>query len=321
MPPAKSPIASSGIGAKAVSYLESRGLPKAAAEGITAALSAESGLKTGATGSEGAYGLAQWLGSRRSGLESFARTKGEAPSSVNAQLEYLGHELATDESGTRRALETAKDPLEATRTFVKMFERPAESNIPAIEKRAAEALGQGLTGGSEASIHAAVSASMGLPANATQSGGMTPNPRAAGLNLLAGQYREQEGNSPLAGALEAKAAAGTRTAAGTPATGPEATVLAQAPPNLSKPAVAPVKVSLPAYVTGKGFPKVEQAKIALEKAEHHPVSVPELSKQVGEGAKAPHALPHALVVAEHPSGKVVKSPGGVPVYIPNLRRR
>jgi hypothetical protein len=77
-----------------------------------------------------------------------------------------------------------------------------------------------------------------------------------------------------------------------------------------------VKVALPGYITGKGYPKVEQAKTALEKAEHHAISVPELRKQVGEGATAPHAE----IVAEHPSGVVAKQPGGVPVYIPNQRR-
>jgi hypothetical protein len=80
--------------------------------------------------------------------------------------------------------------------------------------------------------------------------------------------------------------------------------LGQAPPNLSKPAVPPVKVTLPGYITGRGYPAVEKAKAILEQHEHHPVSVPELRKDYGP------------IIASAPHGNVHKTPAG-PVYVPH----
>jgi hypothetical protein len=80
--------------------------------------------------------------------------------------------------------------------------------------------------------------------------------------------------------------------------------LPQAPGNPNqKPVVPPVKVTLPSYITGKGYPAVEKAKAALERVEKHPVSIPELRKQVGEGIKAPHAKPLGPPIARPKRGR------------------
>jgi Transglycosylase SLT domain len=103
-------------------------------------------------------------------------------------------------------------------------------------------------------------------------------------------------------------------AAGAPAQSPgEAQGLAQAPPNLSKAAVPPVKVSLPGYITGRGYPAVEKAKAALERADRHPVDVAELTKEVEAGVHGAHAQ----IVAQTPKGVVVKpQPGAPSVFLP-----
>ncbi len=74
---------------------------------------------------------------------------------------------------------------------------------------------------------------------------------------------------------------------------PRETGLRQAPPSLSRKVAPPVQVKLPGYITGKGYPAVEKAKAALERVEKRPVTIPELRKQVNEGAKAPHAQTYA----------------------------
>jgi Phage tail lysozyme len=296
--------APSSLTSRASSYLESTGLPKAAAQGIAATLTAESGGRTTAEGSEGAYGLAQWLGSRRAGLESFARDKGQPPSSERAQLEYLAHELHTSEAGTLNELRSASSPQEAADTFIKSFERPAAANIPAVEQRAAAALGGASPMISretpQATTRATILLSLGLSPTGTQSGGSTPKQtlRQRGLELLAS---EQEPESPLAGVLEAKAQPVASTASGVPATGTEAQALAQAPPNLQKPAVAPVRVALPKYIQG-----IDRAKGALERQDRRPVSIGELEKAVGFKSEP---------VAETPHGTVHRTPTG-PVFFP-----
>jgi len=170
------------------------------------------------------------------------------------------------------------------------------------------------------SVQTVVAHAMGLPAGVTtqSGGGVEPNPKAAGLRLLAQQYR---GSDPvLADLLESRAGEGkavgfppgvVSTAAGTPSTGKEAQALAQAPPSLSKPAKAPVKIDLgqakKQYGQGRGgaFP-IPQAG--------------ETSKGLQADLELPHKVAEEQVLARHPAGVVVKHPSGVPLYIPNQRR-
>lgn len=114
------------------------GLSQKIANGILKALGAESGLSPTATGSEGAYGLAQWLGSRRKGLEEYAGRTHQSGNDVGTQISYLIKELHGPERGTLKALEGAGSVKQVEELFVKLFERPLKSNIPAILGRGEE---------------------------------------------------------------------------------------------------------------------------------------------------------------------------------------
>jgi hypothetical protein len=149
-----------------------------------------------------------------------------------------------------------------------------------------------------------------------------PNANAKGLDFLAAE-RASEGEGLLANALEQRAqptsvtlprtsaAASTATATGVPVTaesaGTTSLKLPGAPP---APSIAARNITPP-------LPRaVATAKAALESAQHRPVSVPELSKDLGHAeAEGKPLVRNAPVVAEAPNGKVVKTPKG-PVYVP-----
>lgn len=71
----------------------------------------------------GAYGICQWLGSRKDALESFAASQGKPMSDINVQLDYLWSELTGDESEALRLTNAAGDLETATRVFCEKFER------------------------------------------------------------------------------------------------------------------------------------------------------------------------------------------------------
>jgi len=138
---AKGPVGSAA-GGNVTSFLQKHGLSHPAAEGVMRALYGESGLNPKATGSEGAYGIAQWLGSRLEGLKKYAGGKigpGNAAGpgdSMQEQLEYLWYELNHGERGTLKGLEGAKSSRQAAELFIRKFERPENSQIPKIMERA-----------------------------------------------------------------------------------------------------------------------------------------------------------------------------------------
>jgi len=73
-----------------------------------------------------AYGVFQWLGGRRMGLEQYAASKGASASSFNIQMERFVQELkGADFQGpaTVRALNSAGDPARAAAEFNRLFER------------------------------------------------------------------------------------------------------------------------------------------------------------------------------------------------------
>lgn len=74
----------------------------------------------------GAYGIAQWLGSRK--RELFGKY-GNKPS-MDQQLEHIGHELTRGgEGATLKALKNAKSEKEAYDIWGSMFERPGEAAL------------------------------------------------------------------------------------------------------------------------------------------------------------------------------------------------
>jgi hypothetical protein len=133
VPPAES------LAERILGFFLEKGLTKNQAAGIVGNLKQESKLNPA---EPGGY-LAQWGGSRLSGLESYAKSKGKATASGDAelQLEYIWSELVGDEKGTLAALKKTTTPEAAAAVFSNMFERPGEPDLANREKYAKEAAG------------------------------------------------------------------------------------------------------------------------------------------------------------------------------------
>jgi hypothetical protein len=109
----------------AIDYLVSKGLTPAQAAGVVGNLIQESTLNSGAFNkSEGAYGLAQWRGSRLQDLQQFASSRGKDISDVNTQLDFIMHELGGKERRAGAMLASSKTAEEAAFNFGKYYERP-----------------------------------------------------------------------------------------------------------------------------------------------------------------------------------------------------
>src|SRR5688572_27520713 len=110
------------------SYLRRRlNLTPAQTAGVIGGLKGESGPALSTTAknpSSGAYGIAQWLGGRKSAL--FAKGN---PASLKTQLRHLGDELEGPERGALQKLRGAKNIDQATEIFVRDFERPSAGEI------------------------------------------------------------------------------------------------------------------------------------------------------------------------------------------------
>lgn len=116
--------------------LINRGLPATAADGILMNLQDESGLNPGINeaapvvpGSRGGFGLAQWTGPRRVGLEQAAAQRGVDPSDIDLQLDYLVGELGGSESRAAKSLMAAPDVGRAAASFATDFLRPAPEHL------------------------------------------------------------------------------------------------------------------------------------------------------------------------------------------------
>lgn len=118
-----------------VDYLMKKGgFTREQAQGIKGNLMQESGLKHNAVNqSSGAYGLAQWLGSRKTNLFN---KYGNNPTQEQ-QLDFLIEELNSSEKKAGDALRNAKTAEEAARTFMTLYERPG--NDGSLNKRIAYA--------------------------------------------------------------------------------------------------------------------------------------------------------------------------------------
>lgn len=128
-------------------YLISQGFSKGGAEGVIGNLTWESGLNPTIKGDKGtSYGIAQWHNSRWDNLNKFAASKNMQPGTLEAQQQFLMHELSTGYPGLLKKL---KDPnitkLEAAGLFMTKFERPKDQSSEAALKRA-NAYGKAVTG-------------------------------------------------------------------------------------------------------------------------------------------------------------------------------
>ena len=94
------------------------------ASGILGNMQTESGLRTDAHNpSEGAIGLVQWEGPRRTQLEQFAKSEGKPVTDWHVQVDFMMKELHGSESGAFAKLQTAETPMQAAAIFDKYYER------------------------------------------------------------------------------------------------------------------------------------------------------------------------------------------------------
>lgn len=105
------------------------GYSVAAACGIMANISVESGYSPNAGNSSGAYGLCQWMGSRRSRMRNWCSSNGFSSSSVEGQLAFLDHELQTSYPSVYYYLQsvenTSDGAYDAAYYFCYHYEAPA----------------------------------------------------------------------------------------------------------------------------------------------------------------------------------------------------
>lgn len=142
---------------KAMRYFMTVGHYTAAqAAGIVANLLDESAMNPKAVNPQsGAYGIAQWLGSRYTQLVAFARSMGKSPDDLDTQLAFIMWELGNTELSTGTALHSATNPSESSDIFGGGYER--YGYVPGRPQHSA-ALAEGLattrlgTGGAPASV-------------------------------------------------------------------------------------------------------------------------------------------------------------------------
>lgn len=105
------------------------GIDPKAASGIVGGLMMESGdnstdiSPTAKNPDSGAYGIAQWLGSRYDDLVAFAEETGGDPNDLDTQISFVIHELKGKESGALQEILKAQSPDEAGRLADQFYER------------------------------------------------------------------------------------------------------------------------------------------------------------------------------------------------------
>ena len=112
----------------AMSFFMGVGWTKEQAAGIVANLIGESGLQTIIynKGGSGAFGLAQWLGVRKTKLAEFTK-KDVEQTTIDDQLRYVQYELTTTEINAGNKLKLAKTPEDAADVVLLYYERPSDS--------------------------------------------------------------------------------------------------------------------------------------------------------------------------------------------------
>jgi hypothetical protein len=104
------------------------GLSSEQAAGVAGNLQVESGFSsTSFNPREGAIGLAQWEGGRRTRLQQFAAARGSSETDLNTQIDYLISELQGPEAGALAKLRAAGDAGSAAAAFDQYYERSSGS--------------------------------------------------------------------------------------------------------------------------------------------------------------------------------------------------
>lgn len=119
-------VTAGSLASRVIDYFTGKGLTRNQARGIYGNLMQESGGNHTATNSRsGAYGLAQWLGSRK---DKLLETYGSNPSE-RQQLDFIWHELNTSETKALKALLGTETTSDATRVFATLFERAGKNEM------------------------------------------------------------------------------------------------------------------------------------------------------------------------------------------------
>jgi len=187
--------------AQAMAYLTSQGWTPQQAAGIVANLTAESGLRTNATGDSGqAYGIAQWHKDRQVAFEKFTghSIKG---SSLQEQLAFVNHELQTSEKRAGDWLKRAGNAYSAGFLISSMYERPAGGQVEAERRaRMAQMMSNAYVGARPATAQTKPSTTT----NTVTINGMTVNTKATDANGVAkGMQRALIGNPLIRGSVKA----------------------------------------------------------------------------------------------------------------------
>ena len=134
-------------------FFKGKGLSDVAIAGILGNWQQESSLNPGLTGSSG-LGLAQWIGSRRTGAYALAAKEHVPPTSLALQLQWAWSEMTGSHGSVLPALRGARTPADAASVFETIFEG---AGIPAMGNRIAYAnqfFAQGLAAGGGAGAQA-----------------------------------------------------------------------------------------------------------------------------------------------------------------------
>jgi TP901 family phage tail tape measure protein len=133
------------VSEKIWNFLKSKGFSDTVAAGIMGNLKMESNLNPSAVNPRsGAYGIAQWLGSRKTALQNFARSRGTSMSNLQTQLDFLWKELNSTEKRTLNYLRSNQGASAATiaAMFDKLFERSEGTHVPQRQNYANQFLKQ-----------------------------------------------------------------------------------------------------------------------------------------------------------------------------------
>jgi hypothetical protein len=140
-------------------FVSKPGMTPQAAAGMVGNFQAESGQDIDPTTENdiGAYGIAQWLGSRRTALEAYAKNHGKPASDFGIQLSFSWHELTGGyKNSVLIPIEKAKTAKDAAYIVYDKYEVPGDGSDPAREANAIKIFNK-YAGGSSGG--AAVSAS------------------------------------------------------------------------------------------------------------------------------------------------------------------
>jgi DNA repair exonuclease SbcCD ATPase subunit len=113
-------------------FFKSKGFSDSVVAGILGNLKHESGLSTTIVNpTSGATGLAQWLGSRLTGLKRYASSLGRSWKDLDVQLNYMWKELNSTEKRTLNWLlrNQNADPTTVATMFEKLYERAGGAGL------------------------------------------------------------------------------------------------------------------------------------------------------------------------------------------------